>query len=300
MADIASLIKALKDTAVAQYDKGAPYRQALASAIRGDMSGVNQALSQSELTPTDFAMSFAPMGMFIGKSSAAFNPSKADLFAQLEAKGVSPQEAWRQTGTLRGPEGALRQEISDRKSIAIPMSEWGWGARADAQAKNSTGGLLNEFLKHNELNKSYPDALNTWTRIVPRENAGGSYSIDDLGRHKIQLGLKEKGIDKSTALHELQHLIQQEEGFAKGGSPDEIGTYLQQSNPELYTKLIKSGELNNPDYLMNAYKNLAGEAEARLTENRMDLTPQQRLKHFPYNQGKFGLDVPFESLTVRK
>jgi len=55
MADVSKLIKALKDTAVAQYGKGAPYREALASAIRGDMSGVNQALSQSELTPADFA-----------------------------------------------------------------------------------------------------------------------------------------------------------------------------------------------------------------------------------------------------
>jgi len=56
MADIASLIKALKDTAVAQYGKGAPYREALASALKGDMSGVNQALSKSDLTPMDFAL----------------------------------------------------------------------------------------------------------------------------------------------------------------------------------------------------------------------------------------------------
>jgi len=55
MADVSKLIKALKDTAVAQYGKGAPYREALASALKGDMSGVNQALSQSELTPADFA-----------------------------------------------------------------------------------------------------------------------------------------------------------------------------------------------------------------------------------------------------
>ena len=55
MADVSKLIKALKDTAVAQYGKGAPYREALASALKGDMSGVNQALSKSELTPADFA-----------------------------------------------------------------------------------------------------------------------------------------------------------------------------------------------------------------------------------------------------
>jgi predicted GNAT family acetyltransferase len=63
MADISSLVKALKDKAVAQYEKGAPYRQALASALQGNIQGVNQALSQSDLTPMDFAMTFAPMGI---------------------------------------------------------------------------------------------------------------------------------------------------------------------------------------------------------------------------------------------
>jgi hypothetical protein len=55
MADVKSLVKALKDMAVTQYGKGAPYRDALASALKGDMAGVNQSLSKSELTPMDFA-----------------------------------------------------------------------------------------------------------------------------------------------------------------------------------------------------------------------------------------------------
>jgi hypothetical protein len=56
--NVQGLVDALRnpvDTAKAQFEKGAPYRQALASAIRGDAAGVNQALSQSNLTPTDFA-----------------------------------------------------------------------------------------------------------------------------------------------------------------------------------------------------------------------------------------------------
>ena len=44
------------DTAKAQFAKGAPYRQALVSALKGDTAGVNQALSKSELTPLDFGM----------------------------------------------------------------------------------------------------------------------------------------------------------------------------------------------------------------------------------------------------
>jgi hypothetical protein len=47
------------------------------------------------------------------------------------------------------------------------------------------------------------------------------------------------------------------------------------------------------------YKNLGGEAESRLTQARMNLTPEQRLKYFPYAQGEYGLDVPFNELIVR-
>jgi hypothetical protein len=39
------------------------------------------------------------------------------------------------------------------------------------------------------------------------------------------------------------------------------------------------------------YNNLAGEAEARLAQTRIDLTPEQRLENFPFKQGKFGLDI---------
>lgn len=63
MADIASLVKALKDKAVAQYEKGAPYRQALVSALRGDAQGINQALSKSDLTPMDFALMMGTSGI---------------------------------------------------------------------------------------------------------------------------------------------------------------------------------------------------------------------------------------------
>jgi len=97
MADVSKLIKALKDTAVAQYGKGAPYREALASALKGDMSGVNQALSQSELTPADFAgfvggikgVGQLPMGLQtieIQKlgTPATFTPKSLDFIESLK------------------------------------------------------------------------------------------------------------------------------------------------------------------------------------------------------------------------
>jgi hypothetical protein len=50
---------------------------------------------------------------------------------------------------------------------------------------------------------------------------------------------------------------------------------------------------------MQAYGNLMGEAEARLTQRRMDLTPEQRKQFFPFEytgETGYGLDVPLEGL----
>ncbi len=44
---------------------------------------------------------------------------------------------------------------------------------------------------------------------------------------------------------------------------------------------------------------LDGEAEARLTQSRMNLDAAQRLEHYPYDMGQYGLDVPLDSLIVR-
>jgi hypothetical protein len=60
---MAGLLDSIKDLAKQQYAKGAPYREAVGGLLQGDMNKVNQALSKSELTPTDFAMSFAPLGI---------------------------------------------------------------------------------------------------------------------------------------------------------------------------------------------------------------------------------------------
>jgi hypothetical protein len=47
------------------------------------------------------------------------------------------------------------------------------------------------------------------------------------------------------------------------------------------------------------YRRLAGEAESRLVQSRMNLTPEQRLQYYPYAQGQYGLDVPYNELIVQ-
>ena len=66
-----------------------------------------------------------------------------------------------------------------------------------------------------------------------------------------------------------------------------------QPNNELQNLVTLYGldKRSTPYSPFEMYNNLAGEAEARLAQTRMDLTPEQRLEYFPFKQGKFGLDI---------
>jgi hypothetical protein len=66
-----------------------------------------------------------------------------------------------------------------------------------------------------------------------------------------------------------------------------------QPNNELQNLVTLYGldKRSTPYSPFEMYNNLAGEAEARLAQTRIDLTPQQRLENFPFKEGKFGLDI---------
>ena len=94
MADVKSLVKALKDMAVNQYGKGAPYRNALASALKGDMGGFQELNKPSPVMPNealDVAMTFAPMGITAYHGSPhtfdKFNPAKIGTGEGAQAYG---------------------------------------------------------------------------------------------------------------------------------------------------------------------------------------------------------------------
>jgi hypothetical protein len=110
----------------------------------------------------------------------------------------------------------------------------------------------------------------------------------------------EEGKAPSTAAHEFQHAIQDIEGFNRGGSLSNINTILQQVKPDIYMQLANEKKLLDPMTQSNMYKNLAGEAEARLTQSRLNLTPEQRLQYFPFKfaPNEYGLDRPLEDLIV--
>jgi len=67
-----------------------------------------------------------PKQIFIGENAKTWNKSDANKFLKLEESGADPVTAWQQTGTFRSPDGKLRQEISDAKSMSgEKLYSWG-------------------------------------------------------------------------------------------------------------------------------------------------------------------------------
>ena len=145
---------------------------------------------------------------------------------------------------------------------------------------------------------------------------------------------------RSTTLHELQHAIQQREGFAQGGNS--TMAFLPQNKEAFALLAQKRREMQKPlsldeytkqawgmdaptdevrkayaDYVKTTkqtalspaadraaqewaskeyYRRLAGEAEARATQSRINLNPAQRRALFPEES----YDVPINQLIIRR
>jgi hypothetical protein len=126
---------------------------------------------------------------------------------------------------------------------------------------------------------------------------------------------------ESVALHELQHAIQQREGWARGGSPQDVGgiTNQYQQAKTAFDEALKTRTNPNADEIakanaaqimqhygpklselkrlsdpLTAYRSLAGEAEARATQARLPLNAEQRRATFPADS----YDVPLDSLIL--
>jgi len=89
---------------------------------------------------------------------------------------------------------------------------------------------------------------------------------------------------RQVVLHELMHGVQGEEGFAQGGSSDEAKKLLAQA----------LGRQPSRNEAYEAYLKLMGEAEARLVQERADLSKFERVRRPPW----LDYDVP-EALQTR-
>lgn len=232
-------------------------------------------------------------GMFVGKGSKTWDVLKNAEAVKMEKAGVDPRKIWAETGNWKAPDGKWRQEIPDDKARIIENAEAN-SFMLDPGPAEYPLGPLNSFLDHKAVSAAYPDAMGVSARMKKGES--GAYIPTTGFGEGFDLPSKNT---KSTTLHELQHAIQQREGWARGGSPEG----MRQEALEMLRRDVASGEIPTTEQAMamlpmaqqNAYRRLAGEAEARATQARMNMDMAERLKTFPADS----YDVPLDQLIVR-
>jgi len=188
-----------------------------------------QALSDLTKMTQSGLLGMAEVGMFVGAGSKAFDKAMAFAATKLEKKGVSPQEIWKETGTVRGPDGQWRQEISDKEAFIkgnkpfedVIMGAYDRGVLETGDQLYRTN--VGDVMYHNPLKQAYPDLMDIETQMMRKgSNARGSLAKDIMNNEQILQVRKDLQPEdaRSTMLHELQHGIQEKEGFAVGGNAE--------------------------------------------------------------------------------
>lgn len=256
-------------------------------------------------------------------------------FQILGEKGAEALDKFDQaTNRMDNLEVAREMETSDKDPRAIRMAT-GWERGADGKWKyeiedpelNIGDKKYYSFTElipeSSSLIEAYPSLADIDVIIDINDNANNTgrftpfqdRSSQDLFDIQPEIGVNatSKESAKSILLHEIQHAIQQIEGFAIGGRIEqnqdaiqELESFLQ-DNPKIreYGELVErmSREFDNESLLkevmalsseipesdmskyqkmlvktsgFSRYFSLAGEVESRNVQSRMDMTPEQR------------------------
>ena len=237
------------------------------------------------------------LGMFIGKNARTWDARAAAKAVELEKAGVDAKAIWQQTGTWKAPDGMWRQEIPDASAgfrmdfnSAAPSKSNAYSPMKDIPI----GGAFN----HPNLYPAYPDILRTGRMDVAKSPdwMPDSSNSGNLRGNQVTVRDKTEAGARSTVLHELQHAVQQREGFALGGAQSQFYSEallrLVAENPRTPpSRLIKAAE----DEAFARYRALMGEAEARATQARANLTATERRNVFP----EASYDLPLQLLRAK-
>lgn len=218
------------------------------------------------------ARRYAEQGFLGGKNATGFKDA--------EARGE----------VFEGVDGLPRFEVDDS------------GARLTGKMPEAPHipSKLGEIIDHPELFKQYPELRGVKVRTNNDYDSGNAHY--DHRDNSITVAPDAK---ISTILHEAQHAIQEKEGFAKGGNlstgsnakHDALIQQIEMLDNETL-QLVKAGKENTPEFkrkkaqldtlfaqekevakgktAFEQYQSLAGEAEARAVEARMDMPMSER------------------------
>jgi hypothetical protein len=225
-----------------------------------DVLGAQTGVSFSRLAGKEAAKDASRTArIFAGPTAKTADHTALARAQEMHKAGADRADIWRETGWFQGAEGKWRFEIPDNDARLSDVSKEvldpaGKISRSERPAR--------QLFEHPELDAAYPGVLDSPMSI--ERGRGSAAFYDNSGRIDLQPRNVHEG--KSIGLHELQHRIQRDEGFAPGGNRS-----------------------------MGAdYRRSAGEMEARNVETRQHFDPESRRESPPWETQ----DVPEDQVIV--
>ena len=197
-----------------------------------------------------------------GENARNKNIDKLFKAMDMFAEDKPAEEIYKETGWFRGEDGLWRFEIPDNldafdlKKIRVPENKY-----IDESV------LLSDVYNIPELYEAYPWLAETEIIVANPERVvspsgqnvlKGAWGFADYDNNQIVVNadaykrlLNNETETKSNFIHEIQHLIQRHEGFARGGAPETAQKQIEEQIRRLTAKITDI----HPDAM--AYYNFA-------------------------------------------
>ena len=260
----------------------------------------------------------APDGKWRQEISDAEAKIKAQYDPQLNYyhSGLYPDSSWQTKDVetlgdfIEHPK--LFEAYPEAKNISItqPGKMWSGDTYSGAYFSPGKDGIPNRIGIYEDRRRS-PDVTmssllhETGHYIQEAENMGkgGSPSLFSQDMQEKVSWANQQVAEKNAQMNETYKMLEKARANKLNDPSAEkrIAALKNRYDKLLDEKLsyVKEAQLDPKEEAFKQYQRLLGEAEARLTQNRIPLTQEQRLQYYPYAQGQYGLDVPYGELIVQ-
>lgn len=223
---------------------------------------------------------------FAGVNARTADLNALSVAQELERQGTDADAIRSQTGWFRGMDGKWRFEIDDsgmeyfRKGDAFSQDYpeyveyqqlmnkmlygsineeehsrlreldevWGREPARLSERVDRGNARLRDILRHNALFEAYPRLRSV--RVEFGELDPGTLGYFDPNQRKITLSNELKNAPQDTIIHEVQHAIQQVEGFTGGASPEFWEEKLKQGE-SIHTKGYERAQEDLLQFILN-------------------------------------------------
>ena len=250
-----------------------PYDRDEAIKWANDASGMimTGGLGTAALTPSATKNMSSTTRIFAGPMAETADLAALDTAKKMAETGAKREDIIDKTGWFQGADKKWRFEIPDNTSYADVESLAGEGIKLGSKLP------LNNVFSHNPLYKAYPETATTDVRLM---RSTDPFAVSSGEKYPLFVSLPEGSSDKlarAKLIHEAQHLVQRQEGFAEGANP----------------KMFQHDEVSGLTPY-EQYRNSIGEVEARNVERRRYMTPEERQRVYPWVTE----DVPVEQQII--